>query len=158
MCGSTLLRCGVGDRCCDRSEGEHHSHPTEPLRQRSGRCGRRCTCRRTAGKGFHVQEVCVQGVCSLSPQMSLHKVVCSAAVVNLLCSVRCGFCDFWWFEGKSLFMSVCARVVLKLMWHSVRIDLHQLTSELKRFLFAIGTCLPGCGVPPHHIIRRVVAP
>ena len=31
--------------------------------------------RRPAGNGFDVQEVCVQGVCLLSKQMSLRKVV-----------------------------------------------------------------------------------
>ena len=61
--------------CCDRSEGERHSHRTRSQRQQGGRWRRCCTCRRLEGNGFDVQEVCVQGVCSLSPQMSLHKVV-----------------------------------------------------------------------------------
>ena len=67
----------------------------------------------------------------------------SAALPSSTCCAACvaAFVIFGGLKRKVLFMSVCARVVLKLMWHRVRIDLHQLTSELKRFLFAIGTCL-----------------
>ena len=60
---------------CERSQGKHLPHRTVAGRQQSGRCRRHCTCRRPAGNGFNVQEVCVQGVCSVSPQMLLHRVV-----------------------------------------------------------------------------------
>ena len=61
--------------CCDRSQGEYLPHQPKSLEEQCGRRGRRCSCRRPAGNGFDVQEVCDQGVCLLSPQMSLHKVV-----------------------------------------------------------------------------------
>ena len=39
LCGSTLLRCGVGDHCCARSEGERHSHRIGPLGNDVGDAG-----------------------------------------------------------------------------------------------------------------------
>ena len=56
FCAAELVIAAVIDQKANATLTE-----AEPLRQRSGRCGRRCTCRRTAGKGFQVQEVCVQG-------------------------------------------------------------------------------------------------
>ena len=36
VCGSTLLRCGVCDPCCARSECERHSHRTIPVEEDAG--------------------------------------------------------------------------------------------------------------------------
>ena len=110
--------------CCDRSQGKHLPHRTVHERQQSGRCRRCCTCRSFAGNDFDVQEVCVQGACSVSPQMLLHGVVCRVGVVNLWCSMRCGFCDIVCGSNGKVYSFLCrgncARFVLKLMWHSVR--------------------------------------
>ena len=66
----TLVLSGVGSRRCERSEGERHSHRTEAGQEQSGRGRRRCPRRSIEGNGFDVFIVSVQGVCSLSPQMS----------------------------------------------------------------------------------------
>ena len=59
--------------CCERSEGEHHSHRTEPVReQSSGKRWRHCTRRSFEGNGFDVFTMSVQGMCLSSPNMSLH--------------------------------------------------------------------------------------
>ena len=84
-------------RCCDRSEGERHSHRTEPRKQQSGRRRRRCTCRRTAGNGFDVQEVCVQervfavtaNVASQSRLQSGPRQLFWQGAFRFLCSFSC---------------------------------------------------------------------
>ena len=58
--------------CCERSEGEHHSHQTDPDLEQSGRRRRHCTRRRLEGNGFDVFTMSVQGMCLLLPNMSLH--------------------------------------------------------------------------------------
>ena len=75
VCGSTLLRCGVGDRCCARSEGEPCSHHIDSPQQQCGRRRRHCTCRRLAGNGFIVWAHNVPGICIVLPQMLLCTVV-----------------------------------------------------------------------------------
>ena len=83
--------------CCERSEGEHHSHRTEPQEEQSGRCRRRCTCSRTAGKGSDVQEVCVQGrvfavtanVASQSRLQSGPRQLFWQGAFRFLCSFSC---------------------------------------------------------------------
>ena len=57
--------------CCERSEGEHHSHRTVPQEEQSGRCWRHCTRRSFEGNGFEFT-MSVQGTCLSSPNMSLH--------------------------------------------------------------------------------------
>ena len=95
VCGSTLLRCGVGDRCCARSEGERHSHRTGPVEEQCGRRRRHCTCRRLAGDGFSLWAQGVPGVCILLPQVPLCDVVRTVGVAELLCSLCCCFCVFF---------------------------------------------------------------
>ena len=113
-------------RCCETSQGEHLPHQTQSLRQPCGRRRRRCSCGRPAGNGFDVQELCVQGVCLLSQQMSLHKIVSRVGVVNLFCSVRCGFFDFSCGLKENVYSCLCrgncARVVFKLIWHGDRTE------------------------------------
>ena len=110
--------------CCERSEGKHLPHYTVPGRQQSGRCRRFCSCRRPAGNGFDVQEVCVQGVCSVSPQMLLHRVVITVGVVNFFGSTRSGFCV--------INLVSCLETLTQVMWRRVRIEKHYLTPEKKR--------------------------
>ena len=69
MSDSTPLRCGVGERCCARSEGEHHLHRPKSLDQQGGRRRRLCTCRRPAGNGFSV----VVSICSGHVLHLLHR-------------------------------------------------------------------------------------
>ena len=72
--------------CCERSEGEHHSHNTEPVQEQSGRRRRRCPRRSFEGNGFDVFTMSVQGMCLLLPKMSLH-MVRTVGVVRLLWSL-----------------------------------------------------------------------
>ena len=105
--------------CCDRSEGEHHSHRTGPERQQSGRCRRRCTCRRTAGKGFDLQEVCVQGrLFAVTANVASQSRLRSGPRQLFFGRVRSGFFCLW-FGGKRSLMSVsresradCCQVVV----------------------------------------------
>ena len=113
--------------CCERSQGQHFPHRTFPRQQQSGRRRRRCSCKSPAGNGSDVQEVCVQGVCLLSKQMSLCKVASRVGVFKLLCSVRSFFCDFACGLEENVHSGLWrgwrARVVLHLMDHGVRIEL-----------------------------------
>ena len=120
--------CARWHGCCERSQGKHLPHRTVAPPEQCGRRRRRCSCKSPAGNGFDVQEVCVQGVCLLSKQMSLYKVVSRVCVFKLLCSVRSFFfCDFA--RGleenvhSGLWRGWRARVVLHLMGHGVRIEL-----------------------------------
>ena len=61
--------------CCERLKGEHLPHHTEPLRQLRGRCRRRCTCRRPAGNGSDVQEVCSGRVFAVKTNVALQSHV-----------------------------------------------------------------------------------
>ena len=78
--------------------------------------------------------------CVFGVRVRCHRKCCfmesseELGVVNSLCSVRCGFCDICGLKGKVysfLCRGSCARVVLKLMWHSVRPKLDCLSSELQ---------------------------
>ena len=62
--------------------------------------------------------------CSLSPQMSLHRVVCRVGLVNCFGRVRSCFCV--------VFLVSCRKTLTQVMWRRVRIEWHCLTSELKR--------------------------
>ena len=52
-------------------QGEHLSHRTVSRQKQSGERRGHCTCRRLAGNGSDVWSAIVQGLCLLSPQMSL---------------------------------------------------------------------------------------
>ena len=78
--------------------------------------------------------------CVFRARVRCHRKCCftesseELGVVNLLCIVRCGFCVFGGLKGNVFsFLGCrnCARVVLKLMWHSVRTKLDCLSSELQ---------------------------
>ena len=109
---------------CERSQGKHLPHRTVAVQEQSGRRRRHCTRGRVAGNDFDVYEVCVQGVCSLSPKMPLHKVVCTVGVVNFFGSTRSSFCV--------IYLVSRLKTLTQVMWRRVRIELHYLTSELKR--------------------------
>ena len=94
-------------RCCERSLGERHTDEAQSRMQQSGRCRRRCSCKSPAGNGSDVQEVCVQGVCLLSKQMSLYKVVSRVGVFKLLCSVRSFFFVILLVAWRKTFTQVC---------------------------------------------------
>ena len=61
MSDSTPLRCGVGERCCARSEGEPSPHHIGSFFQQGGRRRRHCPRRIFEGNGFDVWSVVVQG-------------------------------------------------------------------------------------------------
>ena len=90
----TLVPSGVGGRRCARSEGEPRPRHIVSPPQQCGRCRRRCTRRSFEGNGFDVFTMSIQGMCPLSPKMSLHMVVPTVGVVRLLRRVRCDFCVF----------------------------------------------------------------
>ena len=93
--------------CCERSQGQHFPHRTSARQQQSGRRRRRCSCKSPAGNGSDVQDVCVQGVCLLSKQMSLCKVVSRVGVFKLLCSVRSFFFVILLVAWRKTFTQVC---------------------------------------------------
>ena len=61
---------------------------------------------------------------SVSPQMLLHRAVCTVGVVNFFGSTRSGFCV--------IYLVSCLKTLTQVLWRRVRIELHYLTSELKR--------------------------
>ena len=57
---------------------------------------------------------------SVSPQMLLHRVVCTVGVVNFFGSMRSGFCV--------IYLVSRLKTLTQVMWRRVRIELHYLTS------------------------------
>ena len=65
------LCAGMASRLCARLEGERHTDQPRSQPEHCGRRQRHCTYRRPAGNGCDVWSAVVQGLCLLSPQMSL---------------------------------------------------------------------------------------
>ena len=64
---------------------------------------------------------CKKCVFSLvSPQMLLHRVVCTVGVVNFFGSTRSSFCV--------IYLVSCMKTLTQVMWRRVKIELHYFTS------------------------------
>ena len=61
---------------------------------------------------------------SVSPQMLLHRVVCTVGVVNFFGSTRSSFCV--------IYLVSRLKTLTQVMWRRVRIEKHYLTPEKKR--------------------------
>ena len=142
LCGSTLLRCGVGDRCCAISEGERHSHQT---RSRQEQCGRR---RRPLPLADALQAtVLACGHMSFQECASCcHRCRCAKwceLLASLSCCLVCVAASvFFCFLGgkRCVARSIGLRVVLKLMWHGSRVELDSSSlSPLARALLQSAT-------------------